>query len=125
MNQLELTATMKRHYGARAVSTSSAGACSPFYQQSKVDRYLFSKNDRSFQLLVKYDVLPDVGSFRSSMLLEERIMPVDNHGEVRCRPLVSADPLPDSSEALRRWLNRQLIAAFLHEPCETPPTTTP
>lgn len=110
---------MKKHYGAQVTSKRRFNL-STF----DIDCYRFQRQGRSFQLVVRYETRhTDWAVTVDSLLLEERIMPSDDHGEAKDKPVASLDHPPGGADELRRWVNRQLIAAFLDEHCETPPPT--
>ncbi len=103
---------MKKHYAAKWISQQNC--------------FRFTKNDRIFQLSVQYGQSNGgTGVWIDRMYLEERILPVDDFGKVKQKMIASLDTRPKAIEDVRKWINRQLIAAFLDEHCETPqPTTT-
>ena len=115
MNQVEMTVAMKKHYGAKWISAKNC--------------FRFSKNDRSFELSVGYGLSSTLDSLWVDRLyLSERVMPQDDLGRIIVKPIASIEEKPGNIQEIRKWINRQLIAAFLDEYCviseETPSSSS-
>ena len=106
MNQVEMAVMMKRHYAAKWVTG--------------VNAFRFRRNDRIFELFAAYKT----GHSAESVCIErlyfrERILPDNDFGKVKNKLLASLDTPPKDMNEVKKWINKQLIATFLDEHCES------
>ena len=106
MNQVEMAVMMKRHYVAKWVAA--------------VNAFRFHRNDRIFELSAAHKTgnSAECGTIER-LYFRERILPDCDFGKVKNKLLASLDTPPKDMNEVKKWINKQLIAAFLDEHCES------
>lgn len=103
MNQVEMTVTMKKYYNAKRVPASNA--------------FRLRRNGRIFDLIVTYKSSNAGLVTIERMFIEERVISDDDLDSVKKRVIASMETRPKDIKEIIRWINQQLIGAFLDEHC--------